>query len=140
MSLANRLLSAPDESGLSAATAAQRLRDEGYNELAPPLRRSFLMLFGEALHEPMFLLLLGAGGVYLLLGDKADALLLLGFVVALLTLTVTQEWRTSRVLDRLRDLASPRATVVRDGAAQRVPGREVVRGDLLLLAEGDRVA
>ncbi len=126
--------------GLTAAEAADRLARDGYNELAPPRRRGVLAILGEVVGEPMFLLLLAAGGIYLLLGDTGEALMLLGFVLAIMGATVLQELRTSRALEALRDLASPRATVVRDGAPLRIAGREVVAGDLLLLAEGDRIA
>ncbi len=88
----------------------------------------------------MFLLLLAAGGVYLALGETAEALMLLGFVILVMIMVITQEQRTSRVLEALRALASPQALVIRDGAKVRIPGREVVIGDLLLLEEGDRVA
>src|ERR1019366_3960946 len=54
-------------------------------------------------------------------------------------ITVVQETRTERVLEALRDLTSPRALVIRDGARKRIAGREVVRGDAVVLAEGDRV-
>ena len=54
-------------------------------------------------------------------------------------ITVVQETRTERVLEALRDLTSPRALVIRDGERKRIAGREVVRGDLVVLAEGDRV-
>jgi Ca2+-transporting ATPase len=93
----------------------------------------------DVLLEPMFLLLVSAGTIYLLLGDTNDALMLLGFVCVVMGITIYQEYRTERVLEALRDLTSPRAMVVREGIAQRIAGREVVRGDILLLAEGDRV-
>ena len=54
-------------------------------------------------------------------------------------ITVIQETRTERVLEALRDLTSPRALVIRDGVRKRIAGREVARGDLVVLAEGDRV-
>jgi len=129
-----------DITGLSATEAEQRLKDSGYNELTPPQPRRLHLIAAEILHEPMFLLLLTAGGIYLLLGDVSDALMLLGFVVIIISMTVFQAQKSERVLEALRDLSSPRARVVRDGMSQRIAGREVVPGDLLLLAEGDRVA
>lgn len=126
--------------GLSSAHAAARLTQDGYNELAPPKRRGVLSMLIEIAAEPMFLLLLAAGAIYLLLGDAGEAAMLLGFVVAIMIATVFQELRTSRALEALRDLSSPRAMVIRDGQPLRIAGREVVRGDVLLLAEGDRVA
>ena len=56
-----------------------------------------------------------------------------------MTIAIVQETRSERVLEALRDLTSPRALVIRGGVRRRIPGREVVRGDVIVLAEGDRV-
>lgn len=125
--------------GLDPDTAAQRLRDEGPNELGIGQRRTLQGMAWEVVREPMFLLLLGAGAVYLAMGDAHEALVLLGFVIIIMALTVLQERRTDNALEKLRDLSSPRARVLRGGQTLRIPGREVVREDVLLLAEGDRV-
>jgi Ca2+-transporting ATPase len=87
----------------------------------------------------MFVLLVVAGALYLIMGRPGDALVLLGFVFVVMGITVGQERRTERALDALRDLSSPRALVIRQGQQRRVAGREVARGDILLLNEGDRV-
>jgi Ca2+-transporting ATPase len=87
----------------------------------------------------MFLLLIACGAVYLALGDLGEALLLLSFVFIIIGITIFQERRTERTLEALRDLSSPRALVIRDGERKRIVGREVVRGDILVLSEGDRV-
>jgi Ca2+-transporting ATPase len=87
----------------------------------------------------MLALLLGAGLVYLLLGDLKEALILLAFGAMSIIITIVQETRTERVLEALRDLTSPRALVIRDGERRRIAGREVARGELIVLAEGDRV-
>ena len=87
----------------------------------------------------MLALLLGGGVVYLVLGDLQEAVILLAFASMSVLITVVQEARTERVLEALRDLTSPRALVIRDGERKRIAGREVVRGDLVVLAEGDRV-
>jgi Ca2+-transporting ATPase len=87
----------------------------------------------------MFGLLIGAGVIYLLLGDLGEALILLAFAGVSVTITIVQETRSERVLEALRELTSPRALVLRGGIRQRIPGREVVRGDVIVLAEGDRV-
>ncbi len=125
--------------GLSSAEAQQRLAESGYNELVPPRSRRLIHIVIDVLREPMFLLLIGAGVIYLLLGSVEDALMLLFFVLLTILLTVTQHRKSERVLEALRDLSSPRAHVLRDGREQRIPGREVVPGDVLLLTEGDRV-
>ncbi len=116
-----------------------RFAAEGPNELPQPDRRTPFRIVLEVLREPMFALLLGGGAIYLLLGDIKEALILLAFALLSIGITVVQETRTEHVLEALRDLASPRALVIRDGVRKRVSGREVVRGDVILLAEGDRV-
>ena len=125
--------------GLSEADARARLQIEGYNELPRPTRRTPLRIILEVMREPMLALLLGGGVIYLLLGDLKEALILLAFATLSVLITVVQETRTERVLEALRDLTSPRALVIRDGKPQRIAGREVVRGDFVMLAEGDRV-
>jgi Ca2+-transporting ATPase len=89
--------------------------------------------------EPMFVLLIAAAAIYIVLGDMAEALVLAASVVVMIAITVLQERKAERALEALRDLSSPRALVVRDGERRRIAGAEVVRGDLLILAEGDRV-
>ena len=127
------------ESGLSAAQAAQRLTKDGPNALPGGQRRSLLSIAVETVREPMFLLLLAAGTLYLVFGDLQEGLTLFGFVVVTVALTLYQEGKTERAIEALRDLTSPRALVIRDGQPQRIAGRDVVRGDLLKLSEGDRV-
>jgi Ca2+-transporting ATPase len=132
----------PDEAlpGLTAAEAAQRLRADGPNELPRPARRSLAVIARDVLTEPMFALLLLASVLYLLLGDIAEALVLSVFASFSVAIALVQQGRSERVLAALRDLTSPRALVLRDGEQQRVPGRELVVGDTLLLVEGDRIA
>lgn len=125
--------------GLSTSQARERLAENGPNELPRPSRRTPLRITMEVLREPMFALLLAAGGVYLLLGDPTEALILLGFAGLSIIITIVQEARTERTLEALRDLSAPRALVVRDGEAVRIPGREVVMGDILVLEAGDRI-
>jgi Ca2+-transporting ATPase len=125
--------------GLSSATAAERMAAEGPNEFDVDQRRTLLAIAAQIAREPMFLLLFSAGITYMAIGDVHEAFILIGFVVIIMATTILQERRTEKALESLRDLSSPRALVIRDGAPKRIPGREVVRGDILLLAEGDRV-
>jgi Ca2+-transporting ATPase len=125
--------------GLRDEEAARRLREEGFNELPARHRRTIIRIVIEILREPMFALLLGAGAVYLALGDLKEAVVLIVFAATSVSIALIQETRTERVLESLRDLTSPRALVIRGGVERRIPGREVVRGDVVILAEGDRV-
>ncbi len=125
--------------GLTSAEAAERLAADGPNALPSAARHGTLALALNVLREPMFLLLLAATGIYVALGDVHEALVLGLSILGVIAITVAQERKAERALEALRDLSSPRALVVRDGERRRIAGREVVRGDLLVLAEGDRV-
>ncbi|MBI2988665.1 MAG: cation-translocating P-type ATPase [Deltaproteobacteria bacterium] len=126
-------------SGLTEQEAAERLTEEGYNELPSTKRRSIFAIALELARQPMFLLLVGGGIVYLVLGDVQEALMLLGFVFVVMGITFYQERKTERALEALRDLSSPRALVIREGRERRIAGRDVVCGDIVILIEGDRV-
>jgi len=125
--------------GLSEAEAAARLEAEGPNTLPRPERRTHGRIVLEILREPMFALLLAAATIYLVLGDLMEAVVLGLFASTSVFIAIVQEVRTEKVLESLRDLTSPRALAIRDGAEKRIAGSKVVRGDLLILAEGDRV-
>ncbi len=124
--------------GLTSVEAQARLAAEGRNEPPAADRRRPLKIVLDVMREPMLALLLASGFLYLLLGDLKEALILLAFALISIVITIVQETRTERVLEALRNLSSPRALVIRDGARQRIPGVEVARGDLLVLEEGER--
>ncbi|OYY35066.1 MAG: ATPase [Polaromonas sp. 39-63-25] len=126
--------------GLSASEATRRLAEQGPNLLPGSEPKSTAAIVRDVVTEPMFLMLLAAGGIYLALGDRGEALFLLSFVFVVIAITLVQERKTQRALESLRDLSAPRALVIRDGLEQRIAGREVVLGDLLVLHEGDRIA
>jgi len=128
-----------DVHGLLSDEAARRLQADGPNELPSAKPRSVLAIALEVIREPMFLLLLAGGGIYLILGDLQEALLLLGFVFVIIGITLHQERKTENSLRALQNLSSPRARVIRDGEERRIAGRDVVRGDMVLVAEGDRI-
>jgi Ca2+-transporting ATPase len=130
---------ADDRVGLSSAEVARRLASDGPNELPVAATRNLLRQAIDVLRQPMLLLLLGAGSVNFLLSEPLDGAILLSFVLVVIGISICQEHKTENALAALRDLSSPRALVVRDGRQQRIAGRDVVRGDVLLLSEGDRV-
>jgi Ca2+-transporting ATPase len=125
--------------GLSSEEAKRRLAAEGANTLPGAGRRTVLAIALEVVREPMFLLLVAGALIYIVLGDVREAAILAASIVVVITITITQERKSERALEALRDLSSPRALVVRDGAPLRIAGADVVRGDLMILAEGDRV-
>lgn len=126
-------------SGLSSTEVSLKIEKEGYNELPSADKRSVFTIILEVIREPMFLLLIACGTIYLILGDLQEALMLLGFVFVIMGITFYQERKTERTLEALRDLSSPRALVIREGKQIRIAGREVVTDDVIMLKEGDRV-
>lgn len=128
-----------DFKGLSSKEAAAKLLAEGYNELPSSKPKNVFQIALGVVKEPMFLLLVACGTLYLVLGDIQEGIMLLGFVFVVMGIEFYQEKKTEKALDALKDLASPRALVIRSGETIRIPGREVVTGDLVILQEGDRV-
>ena len=126
--------------GLSPEEAAARLQQEGYNEIPSAEKKGIFGIIAEVIREPMFLLLVAAGLIYFIIGDFQEGLILLSFVLVIIGITVYQEQKTENALEALRNLSSPRALVIRSGVRSRIAGREVVRGDYLLVSEGDRIA
>ena len=125
--------------GLTAAEAERRLAADGPNELPTARPRNLVQQAWGVIRQPMLLLLLGAGTVNFLLAEPLDGVILMSFVIVVISISIYQERKTENALAALRDLSSPRALVIRDGAQTRIAGRDVVRGDLVLLSEGDRV-
>lgn len=125
--------------GLSFASILKRQELEGFNELPLNKPKKIYHFIFNVLKEPMVYLLLGCGIAYLFLGDAQEAYMLLAFLFLIIGITVVQETKSERALEALRELSSPRAQVLRNGTRTRIPGREVVREDIIFLNEGDRV-
>lgn len=125
--------------GLTTSEVIEKLKKEGYNELPSSKPKNIFQLAFGVVKEPMFLLLVACGALYLVLGDIQEGLMLLGFVFVVMGIEFYQEKKTEKALDALKDLASPRALVIRDGKTFRIAGRDVVTGDVIILQEGDRV-
>ncbi|GAA1833798.1 cation-translocating P-type ATPase [Luedemannella flava] len=127
------------QSGLSRAEAARRLDRDGRNEVPPPRPPRIWRRVARQLADPLVALLLVAAVVTVALGDLTDTAVILGVVIVNTAIGVVQEVRADRAITALHQLAAPTARVRRDGADQVVSAAEVVRGDLLVLAQGDIV-
>jgi Ca2+-transporting ATPase len=125
--------------GLTEEEVKLKRGSDGFNELPSSKPKNFFNLALGVIQEPMFLLLVACGTLYLVLGDLQEGLMLLAFVFVIMGIEFYQEKKTEKALDALKDLASPRALVIRDGVEKRIAGRDVVTGDIMILQEGDRV-
>jgi Ca2+-transporting ATPase len=128
-----------DFKGLTQEEADIILKKEGFNELPSQKKQNAFVILFKVLSEPMLLLLVASGLIYFSLGEPKDAMMLLLFVFVVIGITFYQERKTEKTLEALRDLASPRALVIRDGQQKRIAGKEIVKGDIVIIREGDRV-
>jgi Ca2+-transporting ATPase len=126
--------------GLTTTEASRRLAAYGPNEIQQSSAKSVWQRGINMLRQPMFALLCTAALLYIILGDLTEGLTLSVFVLAVLGLTFYQEGKSEKSMQALRDLTQAYAQVVRSGQNIKVPARDVVVGDWLLLSEGDRVA
>lgn len=126
-------------SGLSLQEVMQRQQRFGYNELNSETESGIQKIIFEAIKEPMALLLVGIGVIYILLGEEHEVYSLLTFLLLILGITIYQENKTEKTLQALKKLSSPRAVVIREAKQIRIPGREVVPDDIVVLNEGDRI-
>jgi Ca2+-transporting ATPase len=126
--------------GLSSEEAGARLKAHGYNELPTSGPKNIYSIALEVMKEPLFILLISCALLYMVIGDFREGLILLSTISIIIFITFYQSQKTEKALEALKKLSSPRALVMRNGTELRIPGREVVPGDLLILHEGDRVA
>ncbi len=134
-----RTLSTNLRIGLTAAEAKARLARYGPNKLPEPQRISAIGLFFRQFANFMVAVLLGAIGVSLAVGDIKDAIVIGAIVIINAIVGFVQEYKAERALESLKRMASPQATVLRDGDVESIPTETVVQGDVILLEEGDIV-
>jgi len=125
--------------GLSSSEARQRLQAHGYNELQGSKSKGVWHIALGVVKEPMFLLLISCGVLYMLLGDYTEGVILLSTIIIIIFITFYQYQKTEKALNALKRLSAPRVLVMRDKEEIRIPGREVVPGDIMILNEGDRI-
>ena len=125
--------------GLSQHEALTRLARDGPNELAREQRGSPIALFLGQFKNTLMMILLAATLLSALMGEVVDAVIILLIVLFCAVLGFVQEYRAERALDALKRMLAPTITVLRDGSERRVPSRELVSGDVMLLEAGDRI-
>lgn len=125
--------------GLNNQQVAELIKVHGFNELSVSKSKNLFKIALEVMKEPMFILLIACGVLYIILGDYREGIVMMSMIFVIVSITFIQYRKTEKALAALRKLSSPRALVFRDGTWIRIPGREVVPGDLVSLQEGDRV-
>lgn len=136
----DRLAAVPfGASGLSAADAADRLRQFGPNDILETVRHPWLALLADTARDPMVWFLLGTGILYFLLGDTTEAITLLALIAPLVGMDVFLHRRTQASTAGLAGRLATTARVWRDGACVTLPSRDLVPGDLIALDAGDNI-
>ncbi len=125
--------------GLTEAEAQERLARFGPNRLTPPRKRGPLTRFLLQIHNVLIYVLLGAAGVTAMLGEWVDTGVILGVILINALIGFIQEGKAEKSLDAIRNMLSLRATVIRDGRRREIPAENLVAGDIVLLASGDKV-
>ncbi len=127
------------DAGLTAADAQTRLTQLGPNELREKPPTPFIKLVLAQLNSFVVILLIVASVISALLGDWVEAAAIMAIVVLNAVLGVVQESRAEAALAALKKMSAPEADVIRDGHRQKIPGRDLVPGDVVLLEAGNFV-
>ncbi len=127
------------EQGLSVVEVKRRLDEYGPNVLREEKKRRLLQLFLDQIKDAFVILLLVASVMSYIIGEMADAIMIVLIVVIVVVIGFVQEYRSEKALEALKKLTAPTARLMRDGATLTVPSSEVVPGDIILLEAGDRV-
>ncbi len=125
--------------GLTAQEARNRLLKFGANELTKEERASPVVLFLAQFKSTLIIILLVATVLSAMLGEIVDAAIIAVIVLFCAVLSFVQEYRADHALKALKKMLAPTIRVLRDGAETRIPSREVVPGDIMLLEAGDRM-
>lgn len=125
--------------GLTAAEARQRLETYGPNELRSGGKKSAARVFLEQFKDFLVVILILAAAVSAALGDGESALVILAVITMNAVLGTVQTVKAAASLDSLKRMSAPTAKVLRDSHVARIPGREVVPGDVVVLEAGDSV-
>ncbi len=127
------------EKGLNSEEAKKRLEQHGPNQLKEAPKKPLYVAFLEEFKESVVLLLIAAGVITFLIGEHLDSAAIFAIVVLNAIFGFIQEYRAEKAIDALKKMLAPLAKVVRDGAVQQIPARELVPGDVVVLEAGDQV-
>ena len=138
VSEAIKLLNSSEE-GLSKEDAKKRLNDYGYNELKRKKSITAFDIFLSQFRNTFILLLIFAGMLSLFLGENIEASAILVIVIINAAFGFVQEYKAEKAMEALEKISTPTANVIRDGNEEKIPAKELVIGDIVLLEEGDIV-
>jgi len=125
--------------GLSNSEAAKRFAELGPNEIQAAKQVTAWEILLEQFKNVLILILLAACVLSLFLGHGVESIIIAVIVLFAVLLGFAQEYRAERAIEALRQMAAPTASVLRDGNEVKIPARDLVPGDVILLRTGDRI-
>ncbi len=127
------------KNGLDERKAAERLEEDGPNELA---KKEGLTLWDRIiaqLSDFLILILIGAAVVSGILGETVDAVVIIGIVIINAVMGIVQESKAEKAMEALQEMSAPEVNVIRNGETKELPSKDLVKGDIVLLSAGDFV-
>ncbi len=125
--------------GLSEDEAKLRLQTFGANKLPEAEQRSLFLRFLSHFHNILIYVLIGAAGITALLGHIVDTFVIIAVVIINAVIGFYQEGKAEKAMEAIRQMLALRASIIRDGKRQVIPGEELVPGDIVLLEAGDKL-
>jgi P-type Ca2+ transporter type 2C len=126
--------------GLSSEEAKKRLEKYGYNELEKGKKSNALKIFLGQFTNALILLLIFAGILSLIMGEKIESIAIFIIIMLNAILGFIQEYKADKAIEALKKISAPTARVLRDGKEQKIPAKEIVKGDILLFEAGDIIS
>lgn len=123
--------------GLSEAESEARLTECGFNELKKRKGRGVISIFSDQFKELLVVVLIAATVISFFLGETTDGYIILIIIIINAFMGLAQEYKAEKAIERLKELASPVATVMREKEVKDIPAKEIVPGDVIILESGD---
>ncbi|WP_134087939.1 cation-translocating P-type ATPase [Olivibacter sp. XZL3] len=126
--------------GLTPAEVARQRRSGGENLVEAKKEGGLFFMVLQLVKEPMVLLLLSASAIYFVSGEKAEAIFLAVSIVLIAVISIFQDTRSRNAIAKLRQITAPMSKVIRSGNLEMINSKDLVRGDYLVVEEGDTIA
>lgn len=128
-----------EKNGLSDAQARERLKQDGTNTLKKTKEHTVWDMIQEQLNDPMIFILFLAASISILLREFSDTAIILAVITLNTTVGVIQEGKAKKAMEALKNMTAPTAIVKRNGAYEKIPADQLVKGDIVKLKAGNQV-
>ncbi len=127
-----------EDKGVNTSELAERYQNSGFNEL-PKIKKSILKIYLAPIFNFLIVIFIIVGVVIIILGSPGETVITFGVVILNSATIVIQQFRAQKALESLKQISALKATVLRDGEQYKIPNRELIPGDIVLLKQGDKI-